>query len=109
VAVKLVNIRELSVTGIPDHKLDGRLSTTDLNASSGTPTPDPSPTSALGSMSIFRNPFAVLPQSPKLPLPNVFRNSSREESLFELINPDDVKPIRYIGSGAYGTSSPKTS
>ena len=97
------SLRELSVTGIPDHKLDGRLSITDLNASSGTPTPDPSPTSALGSMSIFRNPFAVLPQSPKLPLPNVFRNSSREESLFELINPDDVKPIRYIGSGAYGS------
>jgi len=96
------SLRDLQAGGIPGHRLDGKASLQELNGSSvSTESPDPSPTSALG-MSIFKNPFAILPQSPKLPLPNIFKDSTQGD-LFEVINPNDVKPLRYIGSGAYGS------
>ena len=74
------------------------LSLRELTAPVSTPSPDYSPTSAL---SIFRNPFAVLPQSPKLALPDLFATSGGD--LFEVINPSDVRPLRFIGSGAFGS------
>ncbi len=70
----------------------------ELNPNLSTASLEYSPTSAL---SVFKNPFTVIPQSPKLDLPNIFADSAGD--LFEVINPDDVRPLRFIGSGAFGS------
>jgi hypothetical protein len=103
-----VSLRELNTSESLQH-LNGSASLRDLYGGSSaamngisshiTPSPDYSPTSALHS--VFKNPFAVLPASPKLALPDLFTNSDGE--LFEVIDPSHVRPLRFIGSGAFGS------
>ena len=101
------SLRDIGNGTLPEQKLNGRLSLRDLNTpqplSVSTASPEHSPTSALG-ISLFKNPFAILPRSPKLELPNVFSDSVRSgQDLFRVISPNDVKPLRFIGSGAFGS------
>jgi len=98
-----MSLRDLNTSESLQH-LNGSASLRDLYGGAGsttgiTPSPDYSPTSALHS--VFKNPFAVLPASPKLALPDLFTNSEGE--LFEVIDPSHVRPLRFIGSGAFGS------
>lgn len=65
-----------------------------------TPSPQYSPTSAI--QNIFKNPFTLLPASPKFGFPDTSSDASTK-GMFEVVNPEDVKPLRFVGSGAFGS------